>query len=551
MKSTYVIGLDFGTDSVRSVLVDTSDGKIINSKVYWYARWKEGKYCDPSANRFRQHPLDHIEGMEVTIREVVKDSGIDPAAVRGICVDTTGSSPVPVDKIGTPLALLPDFKENPNAMMVLWKDHTSIREADEINELARSWGGIDYTMFEGGIYSSEWFWAKILHIAREDEQVRKAAFSWMEHCDLMTYILTGQHDLAAFKRSRCAAGHKAMWHENWGGLPEDDFLSKLDPYLAEVKKNLYTQTYTSDEKAGNLSEEWAKRLGLSPEVVIAVGTFDAHAGAVGAEVKENTLVRVMGTSTCDIIVSPSDVIGSNTVKGICGQVDGSVIPGMIGLEAGQSAFGDALAWFRDFLSWPLQQLKDIPDQKLEELKDEMIASLTKEAEQLPIDPSAPIALDWVNGRRTPDANQNLKAAIINLSLGTRAPHVFKALVEAICFGSKQIVDRFESEGVHIKSIVGIGGVAKKSPFIMQTLADVLDMPIQIAVSDQAPALGAAMYASVAAGIHASTHEAIKSMGSGFEKIYHPIPENVSKYREIYARYVLLADFVEQNINTKP
>ncbi|MFP4293891.1 MAG: ribulokinase [Cyclobacteriaceae bacterium] len=551
MKSTYVIGLDFGTDSVRSVLVDTSDGKIINSKVYWYARWKEGKYCDPSANRFRQHPLDHIEGMEVTIREVVKDSGIDPAAVRGICVDTTGSSPVPVDKIGTPLALLPDFKENPNAMMVLWKDHTSIREADEINELARSWGGIDYTMFEGGIYSSEWFWAKILHIAREDEQVRKAAFSWMEHCDLMTYILTGQHDLAAFKRSRCAAGHKAMWHENWGGLPEDDFLSKLDPYLAEVKKNLYTQTYTSDEKAGNLSEEWAKRLGLSPEVVIAVGTFDAHAGAVGAEVKENTLVRVMGTSTCDIIVSPSDVIGSNTVKGICGQVDGSVIPGMIGLEAGQSAFGDALAWFRDFLSWPLQQFKEIPDQKLEELKDEMIASLTKEAEQLPIDPSAPIALDWVNGRRTPDANQNLKAAIINLSLGTRAPHVFKALVEAICFGSKQIVDRFESEGVHIKSIVGIGGVAKKSPFIMQTLADVLDMPIQIAVSDQAPALGAAMYASVAAGIHASTHEAIKSMGSGFEKIYHPIPENVSKYREIYARYVLLADFVEQNINTKP
>ncbi|MFP4091829.1 MAG: ribulokinase [Cyclobacteriaceae bacterium] len=551
MKSTYVIGLDFGTDSVRSVLVDTYDGKIINSKVYWYARWKEGKYCDPSANRFRQHPLDHIEGMEVTIREVVKDSGIDPAAVRGICVDTTGSSPVPVDKIGTPLALLPDFKENPNAMMVLWKDHTSIREADEINELARSWGGIDYTMFEGGIYSSEWFWAKILHIAREDEQVRKAAFSWMEHCDLMTYILTGQHDLAAFKRSRCAAGHKAMWHENWGGLPEDDFLSKLDPYLAEVKKNLYTQTYTSDEKAGNLSEEWAKRLGLSPEVVIAVGTFDAHAGAVGAEVKENTLVRVMGTSTCDIIVSPSDVIGSNTVKGICGQVDGSVIPGMIGLEAGQSAFGDALAWFRDFLSWPLQQFKEIPDQKLEELKDEMIASLTKEAEQLPIDPSAPIALDWVNGRRTPDANQNLKAAIINLSLGTRAPHVFKALVEAICFGSKQIVDRFESEGVHIKSIVGIGGVAKKSPFIMQTLADVLDMPIQIAVSDQAPALGAAMYASVAAGIHASTHEAIKSMGSGFEKIYHPIPENVSKYREIYARYVLLADFVEQNINTKP
>ena len=541
---SYVIGLDFGSDSVRSVLVNTFNGETLGSKVHWYARWKEGKYCEPSKNQFRQHPLDHIEGMEKTIRDVVRESSIDPKSIKGICIDTTGSSPVPVNSAGKALSLTTGFEENPNAMMVLWKDHTSIAEADEINNLARSWGGVDYTKFEGGIYSSEWFWAKILHIARTDESVKKAAFSWMEHCDLMTFILTGENDFENFKRSRCAAGHKAMWHESWGGLPDDDFLSKLDPYLVEVKKRLYQETYTSDVPAGKISPEWAKRLGLSEEVVVAVGTFDAHAGAVGAEVEENTLVRVMGTSTCDIIVSPKNVIGENTVQGICGQVDGSVIPGMIGLEAGQSAFGDVLAWFIEVISWPLKLVDNLSEGQLEEIKSNIIGKLSEEAEKTPISESAPVALDWVNGRRTPDANQDLKAAIANLNLGTRAPHIFRALVEAISFGSKKIVDRFESEGVTIKNIVGIGGVAKKSGFIMQTLSDVLNMPIKVAVSDQAPALGAAMYAAVAAGIYPDTKSAIKNMGSGFEKTYHPKPENVEKYRSIYAKYEKLGSFIE-------
>ena len=541
---SYVIGLDFGSDSVRSVLVNTFNGETLGSKVHWYARWKEGKYCEPSKNQFRQHPLDHIEGMEKTIRDVVRESSIDPKSIKGICIDTTGSSPVPVNSAGKALSLTTGFEENPNAMMVLWKDHTSIAEADEINNLARSWGGVDYTKFEGGIYSSEWFWAKILHIARTDESVKKAAFSWMEHCDLMTFILTGENDFENFKRSRCAAGHKAMWHESWGGLPDDDFLSKLDPYLVEVKKRLYQETYTSDVPAGKISPEWAKRLGLSEEVVVAVGTFDAHAGAVGAEVEENTLVRVMGTSTCDIIVSPKNVIGENTVQGICGQVDGSVIPGMIGLEAGQSAFGDVLAWFKEVISWPLKLVDNLSEEQLEDIKSNIIGKLSEEAEKTPISESAPVALDWVNGRRTPDANQDLKAAIANLNLGTRAPHIFRALVEAISFGSKKIVDRFESEGVTIKNIVGIGGVAKKSGFIMQTLSDVLNMPIKVAVSDQAPALGAAMYAAVAAGIYPDTKSAIKNMGSGFEKTYHPKPENVEKYRSIYAKYEKLGSFIE-------
>ena len=552
MENKYVIGLDFGSDSVRSVLVDASNGATLGSKVHWYKRWKEGKYCDPAANRFRQHPLDHIEGMEYTISEVVKEAGVPADAVKGICIDTTGSSPIPVNEAGTALSLLPEFAENPNGMMVLWKDHTAIKEADEINELARSWGGEDFTKFEGGIYSSEWFWAKILHIAREDEAVKNAAHSWVEHCDLMTYMLIGEPELNTFKRSRCAAGHKAMWHESWGGLPADEFLSKLDPYLTKLKSNLFTETYTSDEVAGNLSQEWADKLGLTTDCVVAVGTFDAHSGAVGAEVEENTLVRVMGTSTCDIIVSSNDVIGTNCVAGICGQVDGSVIPGMVGLEAGQSAFGDVLAWFKNLISWPLDNLLtfNLSAEQIEEIKNDIIAELSKQAESTHVSESAPIALDWVNGRRTPDANQNLKAAIVNLSLGTTAPHIFRALVEAICFGSKKIVDRFQSEGVTINSVVGIGGVAKKSGFIMQTLANVLNMPIKVAVSEQAPALGAAMYAAVAAGIHPDTLSAVKAMGNGFEKTYEPQPELVETYAGIYKKYELLGEFVENNINNK-
>ncbi len=552
MEKQYVIGLDFGSDSVRSVLVDASNGETLGSKVHWYQRWKEGKYCDPETNQFRQHPLDHIEGMESTIKEVVKESGIDPAAVKGICIDTTGSSPIPVNTSGKALSLLPEFAENPNAMMVLWKDHTAISEADEINELSRTWGGIDYTKFEGGIYSSEWFWAKILHIAREDEAVKNNAHSWVEHCDYMTYLLVGEPELASFKRSRCAAGHKAMWHESWGGLPADEYLGKLDPYLVDLKKNLFEETYTSDEVAGTLSAEWAEKLGLTTDVVIAVGTFDAHSGAVGAEVEENTLVRVMGTSTCDMVVSPASVVGDKTIKGICGQVDGSIIPGMIGLEAGQSAFGDVLAWFKNVLTWPLDNLLAdtlTPDQ-MEAAKDKLIAELSKQAEATPISESAPIALDWVNGRRTPDANQNLKAAFVNLSIGTRAPHMFRALVEAIAYGSKKIADRFAEEGVVINSVVGIGGVAKKSGFVMQTLADVMNMPIKVAVSDQAPALGAAMYAAVAAGIYPSMAEAVPAMGNGFEKTYYPNPETVEKYNSIYTKYELLGEFVENNINNK-
>ncbi|WP_037316994.1 ribulokinase [Salegentibacter sp. Hel_I_6] len=554
----YVIGLDYGTDSVRAVLVDTGSGEELATDTFYYPQWRDKKYCNAAINQFRQHPADHIEGLEKTIKGVLTKTKIDGALVKGICIDTTGSSPIAVTKAGTPLAFEEGFKENPNAMMVLWKDHTAIDEANEINELARNWAGEDYTKYEGGIYSSEWFWAKIAHVVREDEAVKNAAYSWMEHCDLMTFMLIENQDLASFKRSRCAAGHKAMWHESWGGLPSEAFLNQLDPSLGGLRDRLYTETYTSDEVAGNLSAAWAEKLGLSTDCVIAVGTFDAHSGAVGAKIDKHTLVRVMGTSTCDIIVSEQENVGDKTVRGICGQVDGSVIPKMIGLEAGQSAFGDVLAWFKDVLSWPMENIilnsDSISEEQKEKLRAEFekdfIKKLSEAAEAIPLSESIPIALDWINGRRTPDANQELKSAITKLSLGSKAPHIFKALINAICFGSKQIVDRFEKEGVKINSVIGIGGVARKSPFIMQTLANVLNMPIKVASSDEAPALGAAVYAAVAAGIYPNVIEASKKLGSDFEAEYHPEAEALETYATLMEEYRELGAFVETNINRK-
>jgi L-ribulokinase len=509
MEDKYVIGLDYGTDSVRAVLVNAKNGESVASHVFWYPRWKAGKYCNPVENQFRQHPLDHLEGLEASIKGVMEKSNIPASQVKAICVDTTGSSPLPVDEKGQSLAMNPAFAENPNAMMVLWKDHTAIKEADEINHIARTWGGEDYTKYEGGIYSSEWFWSKILHVVREDQKVADAAFSWMEHCDYITAQLIGNQDPLTLKRSRCAAGHKALWHESWGGLPPKKFLGLFHPYLASLRDHLYTETYTSDNQAGNLSIDWAERLGLSPDTVVAVGTFDAHAGAVGGEISENTLIKVMGTSTCDIMITSRENLGNNLIQGICGQVDGSVIPGMIGLEAGQSGFGDVLAWFRDLITKPsidlIQRSIHLDESQksklIEEVQENLITQLSEEALKIPVNESKIVALDWINGRRTPDANQALKGAIMGLNMGSDAARVFKSLVEAISFGSKKIVDRFEEEGVKIETVIGMGGVAKKSKLVMQTLADVLDMPIKVATSDQAPALGAAIYAAVAAGIY--------------------------------------------------
>lgn len=533
----YVIGLDYGSDSARAIVVDATNGTEMATSVKYYPRWMEGKYCDPSKNQYRQHPLDYLEVMEATVNEALSKCDASVARnVVGISFDTTGSTPALTNADGTPLAMLPEYAENPNAMFILWKDHTAVKEADEINELARKWD-VDFTKYEGGIYSSEWVWAKVLHLLRIDSSLKDNAVSWVEYCDWLPAVLTGKTALKEIKRSRCAAGHKALWHPDWNGLPPEKFLVELGPELKGLRENLFDETYTSDEVFGNLTPEWAKKLGLSTDVVVGVSAFDAHMGAVGAEIGANTLVRIMGTSTCDIIVADEKEVGDKLIPGICGQVDGSVIPGRIGLEAGQSAFGDVYAWFKNVLAWPLQFIDDEEQAKL--IEDKIIPALSDEAAKIPIEESTIIATDWLNGRRTPDADQNVKGTITGLNLGSSAPRIFRALVEATAFGSKAIADRFVENGVKVDSVVAIGGVAKKSDFVMQTLADVMAMPIKVARSEQSVALGAAMFAAVAAGVYSNTEEAQKAMGQGFEKEYTPNLENVAVYAELYKKYLQL------------
>ncbi len=355
-EDKFVIGVDYGSDSVRSVIVNAINGKEIASSVYYYPRWQKGEFCEPVSNQFRQHPLDYISGLETTIKNCIASAGEAVARnIKGLSVDTTGSTPVAVDKNGVPLALTPGFENNPNAMFVLWKDHTAVNEAAEINEHATKFI-TNYLKYVGGIYSSEWFWAKLLHILRVDEKVRNAAHSWVEHCDWIPFLLTGGTNAADIKRGRCSAGHKALWAEEFNGLPPEEFFSSLDPLLAGFRERLFTDTYTADEAAGTLSKEWADRLGLSADVVVGTGAFDAHMGAVGGQIEPYHLSKVMGTSTCDILVAPANEMADKLVKGICGQVNGSVIPGMTGLEAGQSAFGDTYAWFKNILTWPINNL---------------------------------------------------------------------------------------------------------------------------------------------------------------------------------------------------
>lgn len=540
----YVIGLDYGSDSARAVVVEAETGKTVSSAVSYYPRWMEGLYCDPAENRYRQHPQDYIDVLETIVRESLAKAGEGVAEnVVGIAFDTTGSTPCFIDRNGVPLSMKPEFAENPNAMFVLWKDHTAVKEAAEINQKCHS-GETDYTAYEGGIYSSEWWWAKILHVLREDEAVREAAWSVVEHCDWMPALLTGVSSADAIVRGRCSAGHKAMWHGKWGGLPSEEFLVSLDPLLKGYRDRLYNDTFTAEKPVGHLCPEWAERLGLGTDVVVAGGAFDCHMGAVGANVKPYTLVRIIGTSTCDIMVADAEEIGDKLIHGICGQVDGSVIPGMVGLEAGQSAFGDVYAWFRRILEWPLREISGLKGVALDKACDSIIPALTAEAEKIPAGQSSAIAVDWMNGRRTPDANQLLKGAITGITLGTSAPLIFRALVEATAYGSRAIVERFREEGVRIDSIIGIGGIALKSPFVMQTLSDVLDMPIKVCNTDQACALGAAMFAATAAGVYSTIGDAQEAMNSGFAKEYFPIPENVAVYGRLYSDYRKLGKFCE-------
>jgi len=533
----YVIGLDYGSDSARALIVDAFTGEEIASAVMNYPRWSQGLYCDPLRNSWRQHPLDYLEVLEGTVKEALAACPPDVAPnVVGIALDATGTTSVFTDEAGVPLSMKPEFAENPDAMFVLWKDHTAIEEAAEINAACKEWD-VDYSMYEGGIYSSEWLWAKTLHIMRSSPDVAAAGAAVVEHCDWIPAVLTGVKDVRKIVRSRCAAGHKAMWNAEWGGLPPEDFFRRMDPGLLKFRYD--SPTATADTPVGHLCPEWAARLGLPESVVVAASAFDCHMGAVGANIAPHTLVRVIGTSTCDILVAPYEEVGGKCVRGICGQVDGSVIPGMIGLEAGQASFGDVYAMFRRVLEWPLRRLSGLEGEALQQACEKIIPELTAEAEKIPMEESTLLATDWVNGRRTPDTDQTVRGTLTGLTLGTTAPLIFKALVEATAFGSKAIADRFREEGMRIDSVIGIGGIALKSPYVMQTMSDVLGMPIAVCATTQACALGAAMFAATAAGIYPNVEAAAQAMNSGIAREYFPDPGCSAAYEKIYHRYVTL------------
>jgi L-ribulokinase len=553
---TQVVGIDFGTDSVRTVIADATSGVVAGTSVASYPRWAAGLHCDPAANRFRQHPLDYLESMETSVREAIRHAGADVAAkVRGIAVDTTGSTPVLASAQGVPLALCPGFEGDPDAMFVLWKDHTAVAEAERINHVARTWGGTDFTRFSGGVYSSEWFWAKVLHIVESNRAVAGAAVTVLEHCDWIPTVLTGTGDLDRIKRSRCAAGHKAMWHTEFDGYPSAEFLDRLDPRLKALRATLGTQTFTADVPFGTISAEWATRLGLPADAVVAVGAFDAHMGAVGGNIAPHQLLKVMGTSTCDMLVVPRGQGAEKLVSGICGQVDGSIIPGAIGYEAGQSAFGDVYAWFKQLLSWPLRAILPalpVSDEATrsalaDAVMKRIIPELDRAAAAIAPESSSVLALDWLNGRRTPDADQRLKGAIAGLNLGSDAPRVYRALVEATAYGSRAIVERFRAEGVRIDSVIGIGGVARNSRFAMQVLADVLGMPVEVRAGEQPVAMGAAMFAATAAGLHPTVEAAQRAMSSGTEALYQPDAARARLYDSLYRDYLALGSFVEREL----
>jgi L-ribulokinase len=534
MARALALGLDFGTDSVRALLVDARSGAEVAGGVADYRRWAQGRFCDASRQQFRQHPQDHLDAMREAVRQALRAAGKAAAGqVAGIGVDTTGSSPMPIAADGRALALVPGFQDDPDAMCVLWKDHTAVAEADDLNALAHGGRFPDYTRWVGGIYSSEWWWAKIAHVLRHNRRVAGYAHTWMEHCDWVPFVLTGAGDPARAARSRCAAGHKALWHASWDGLPDEDFLTAFEKRLKGLRGRLYQETVTADQSAGGLSATWAKLFGLRAGIPVAAGAFDAHLGAVGAGAKPNILVKVMGTSTCDMLLSPAKAVGSRTVRGICGQVDGSILPGFIGLEAGQSAFGDIFAWYKRLLSWPLASM---PAAKRARVLDRLLPDLERAAAKVPPLGTGEIAVDWFNGRRTPDADQSLRGCIGGLHLGSDAPAVYRALVEASVYGARAIVDRFISEGVAVNGVVAIGGIARKSPLIMQMCADVFARPVQVVASDQCCALGAAIAGATAAGLHRDMAAAQRAMASPIERTYRPNKKLSKIYESGFAKY---------------
>jgi L-ribulokinase len=534
----YVIGLDFGTNSCRSLIVDVANGKELASHVFPYPSGKAGVIMDAAdPNMARQNPADYIVAIEATIKQALKKARarkrtFAASQVIGIGVDTTGSSPMPLDAQGQALCFSNNFRKNPAAMVWLWKDHSGFAEAARITETAGKLRP-HYLAKIGGTYSSEWWWSKILHCKNTAPDVFAAAASWAEICDWIPAVLTGELSPAKIKRGICSAGHKAIFNPAWGGLPDRAFLESLSPGLGALRGRLYDQAFSAEQAVGRLSPAWAKKLGLTTNVVVAGGAFDAHMGAVGAGISEGKLVKILGTSTCDIMVSPRRR-ELKDIPGVCGIVDGSVMSGYYGIEAGQSAVGDIFLWFIDNLV-PASYGKT---------QDDKFRSLGKAAARLAPGESGLLALDWNNGNRTILVDVRLSGLLIGQTLHTRPHEIYRALIEATAFGALTIINRIEEYGVAISEVVNCGGLAAKIPLLMQIYADVTGRPMSISRSAQTPALGAAIFAAVAAGQraggHASIDKARRAMtGPGKKTI--PQKQNHATYRKLYSLYRQLHD----------
>ena len=531
----YAIGLDYGTNSVRCVVVDVANGREIGQAVWNYSHGHKGVILSSDPNLARQHPADYVKGAEITIKAALVAAkkarkSFKPTDVIGIGVDTTGSTPLPVDRIGRPLAFDKKFTKNNAAMAWLWKDHTSIAEAEEITSLARRLRP-HYLTKCGGTYSSEWFFSKILHCLRTSPKVFDAAYTWVECADWIPAMLTGNQAPERITASVCAAGHKAMYNDAWGGYPDRRFFSRLDPRLASLRDRLQEKAYSIDKAAGVLSEQWAKKTSLPAGIPVAVGAFDAHLGAVGTGIAPGTLVKIIGTSTCDMMVVPLRQKLAD-IPGLCGIVPGSIVPGSYGLEAGQSAVGDIFNWFVNYVR-PGGEMTGSHE------------ALTRNAAKLAPGASGLLGLDWNNGNRTILVDQRLTGLLLGQTLYTTGPEIYRTLVEATAFGALTIINRFEEYGVKVHQVVNCGGIAEKNPMVMQIYADVTNRPMKISRSPQTCALGAAIAGAVVAGKKAGGYSSVpaaqKAM-TGLKKIvYKPNPKAQTVYKPLYELYKQLHD----------
>lgn len=530
MSVQYTIGLDYGTNSVRALIVNVANGAEIASAVWGYEHGTQGVILSRDPNLARQHPADYVKGAEVTIRNALQAArknvrGFKPEQVIGIGVDTTGSTPLPVDANGQPLAFDKKFANNPAAMAWLWKDHTSVNEAAEITTLAKKMRP-KYLAKCGGTYSSEWFFSKIFHCLRTAPEVFNATYSWVELADYVPAALTGTEHPNELTVGVCAAGHKAMWNAKWDGYPDKAFLSKLHPKLGALRERLCHRVASVDKAVGVLTADWAKRTGLRAGIPVAVGAFDAHLGAVGSGVAAGALVKIIGTSTCDIAISPTSKSLAD-VPGLCGIVDGSVLPEYFGLEAGQSAVGDIFNWFVNYIQ-PCG-------------KAGTHEALTDEAAKLKPGESGLLALDWNNGNRTVLVDQRLTGLLVGQTLYTTPAEVYRTLIEATAFGALTIINRFEEYGVKISEVINCGGIAEKNPVVMQIYADVTGRPMKVSRSAQTCALGSAVAAAVVAGAHENFSVAQKAMTGLKPRVFTPDAKAHAVYRQIYSLYKELHD----------